>query len=327
MATLSRATAGWLVLAGILFHGTAATAGCPDCQYEACAPLVGCVCLPKSGCILPPAIDPGKVTERGKTDPIGTILNPLAPLNPTGIPTTGDIIEFVVKNPDTAIQLIQNPGQIPYTPVATAMVSARNAVVTSGNANSMAPEIKAFLLRWHTPDLLDSVRWTSEWSALQNTLQAAQMQFNSNTRAITVLNAVIFRSDDDARDPALWAHEMLHVQQYKNWGVTGFAKQWVDNSSDGGPVEAPAYARENEARLLLSSHAGNRALGVSAFYPPIPQKLPSGWMLTSCQCWGSVSPAAQTGAPVCQSGIAIPRACGPAGICGDGGAPWQTSCL
>lgn len=250
---------------------------CPECEYEACV-LGACACLPKSGCVLqnipdpfrPP--DPGKLTERMKTDPVGAVVNPMGVYNPTGIPQTGDIVEFAIKNPDQVVGMLQDPGQLLYSPVVAAMISGRNAVIANGG-QPIPGHVKPFLLRWHTQELIDSVRWTSDWGPLVQTLQAAQMEFNARTNAITLINAVIFRDSTAAGDLALWAHEMVHVEQYRQWGVTDFARTWAGNSSEGGPVEAPGYARGDEARRLLAVTQ--------------PQ-FPRGYMLGPCGCWVSV---------------------------------------
>lgn len=202
--------------------------------------------------IVKPIVEEGaKLIERVKEDPTKIVVNPAGYIDTTGIPKTGDFVEYVIKNPEKAIELITNPGDIPYMPVANAIISGRNAVI-AGNGKPIPEDIKVFLRRWYPDDLIDSVRYTSNWGPLRSTLQAAQMTFNRKTGAIALINAVVFRDEELASSPALWAHELFHVQQYRAWGVFGFAKQWVDNSAPGGPVEAPAYARQEEAETVMA---------------------------------------------------------------------------
>lgn len=325
MKRLNRFLLGLHLVAGLLF-GTISPAAlaCPDCQYEVC--LFGaCACVPKSGCIVGPHLpDPGKLTEQLKTDPIGAVINPLGTYNPTGIPQLADVVEFSIKHPDQLFEMASDPGKIAYAPVIAAIIAGRNAVIAS-NGRPIPEHIKPFLLRWHTPELIDSVRWTSNWGPLNQTLQAAQMRFNHNTRAIALLNAVVFRDAAAANDPALWAHEMVHIQQYRDWGVADFARTWVNDSSDGGPVESPAYRRGEEANAALNdagngNHANSMITQASA-----SQKFPSGFMLGQCGCWGAVNANAMVPAPMCASGMEGPVACGPMGPCG-GGAPWVRAC-
>lgn len=315
---------GMLFAMCILIPAMSALA-CSDCEYEQCF-LGACACLPKSGCIVPHAIDPGRITEKLKTDPIGAIVNPLGTYNTTGVPLQGDVIEFAIKNPDEMIDLVQNPGRLLYTPVASAMIASRNAAIANG-AEMIPEDLRPFLRRWYSDQLLNSIRWTSNWSALENTLQAAQMSFNRETQAITVLNAVIFRDDQVAQDPAIWAHEIVHVEQYADWGVTEFARSWVNNSSPNGSVEGPAYARQREANAIL---AGNNqpvfgAPAPTGFVPPpMPQGLPSGYGISACGCWGPVNPTSVMPAAQCNLRGAVPRPC--PGFCQMGGLPWQYVC-
>lgn len=169
----------------LLFTFSLPVFACSDCEYESCA-FGACICVPKSGCVLqvvpapirPP--DPGKWTQALKHDPVGALVNPLGVYNPTGIPQIGDVVEFAIKNPDQVIAMLEDPGRIIYSPVAATIISARNAVIANGG-RPIPDKIKSFLRRWHSQELIDSVRWTSNWGLVSNTLQAAQMTLNEDT--------------------------------------------------------------------------------------------------------------------------------------------------
>lgn len=304
---------GLWALAVVIAATPAVSFGCPDGYYNT---AFG-VCLPNSGTVAKAPIEIPKtigttVINGVQNDPVRLLVNPLSYINKSGVPAPGDFVEFAIKNPDKVIDLVQNPGQWPYIPVAQATIAGHNAAVNAG-AQPIPPDIRQFLLRWYPADLLAGVRWTSSWNAVQNSLQAAQMNIGGQTQAITLINAVVFRNSAAVSDKALWAHELLHVSQYRSWGVFGFAKKWVDNSSTGGPVEAPAYAREDEARAVLAqqggssnSFAGNPSVPVPApsqtggqLSPPMamPVGLPSGTQLSACGCatvaWGTSGPAPQ----------------------------------
>ena len=60
--------------------------------------------------------------------------------------------------------------------------------------------------------------------------------------AVTLIDVVIFRGPTEALSPSLWAHELTHVDQYRDWGVHSFAIQYA---RDFGAVENPAYAKQN----------------------------------------------------------------------------------
>ncbi|MDO9111637.1 MAG: DUF4157 domain-containing protein [Desulfatirhabdiaceae bacterium] len=191
------------------------------------------------------------VAENKRKDPNRLIVNPDGYLDSNGIPTLGDIFEFIDKNPDKAMELLQDSGQWPYLTVAAGIIASHDAVI-AGGGRPIPAHLRKKLRRWYPDELLNAVRWTSIREPMQRFLQDAQMNFDADTLAITVINAVIFRNDDLANDGALWAHELYHVQQYRDWGVFSFAKRWVDNPSLSGPVEAPAYAREAQARPFFA---------------------------------------------------------------------------
>lgn len=194
---------------------------------------------------------PDVMAEKNKKSSNRLIVNPDGHVDSTGTPTVGDIFEFIDKNPEKAIELIQDSGQWPYLTVAAGIIASHDAVITNGG-RPIPAHLRKTLRRWYPDDLLNAVRWTSIRGPIQNFLQDAQMNFDANTLAITVMDAVIFRNDDLADDGALWAHELYHVQQYRQWGVFVFAEKWVGNSSVSGPIEAPAYAREAEARPFFT---------------------------------------------------------------------------
>jgi hypothetical protein len=283
-------------------------------------------------------------------------VNPTSLINQTGIPTQGDVFEFVIKSPEKVIELLNNPGQWPYVPVASAIISARNAVV-SGGGRPIPNDIKVKMRRWYADDLINSVRWTDNWNPLRNSLQAAQMGMNGNTQAIALINAVVFRDARGAQDAVLWAHELYHVEQYQKWGVFGFAKNWVNNSSDTGPVESPAYAREQEARRVFgatiidsfdentgeySSTAPNTQPNQSppdgspsgtgragrgpnpSGAPVVTRLLPSGAVLQACGCWGPAAFWSPFPVGQCQSGAAHHVPCNIP--CSAGGVTYGTQC-
>jgi len=231
------------LLLSIYSNGSA----CPDGQHEEGFPGTR-ICVPSGGAAIGTL---ALITEKNRKDPTALIVNPDGQIDSTGTPTLGDIFEFIDKNPEKAMELIQDSGQWPYLTVAAGIIASHDAVVTTGG-RPIPAHLRKTLRRWYPDDLLNAVRWTTVRRTIQQFLQDAQMNFDDNTLAITVIDVVIFRSDDLANDGALWAHELYHVQQYREWGVFSFAKRWVDNSSVNGPVEAPAYAREAEARPFFT---------------------------------------------------------------------------
>jgi hypothetical protein len=60
--------------------------------------------------------------------------------------------------------------------------------------------------------------------------------------AVTLIDVVVFRGPTEANNPSIWAHELTHVDQYRDWGVHRFAIQYA---RDYKRVENPAYAKGN----------------------------------------------------------------------------------
>jgi hypothetical protein len=192
----------------------------------------------------------GEIRADSVQDALRITSNPLAVIVPTGIPTQQSLTAFLLSNPDRVVQLVRDPRYAMYMPVADAMIQGRNAVVAHGG-RPLPSHVRRALQGQFSGELLNSVRWTTNWNLVQNTLQAAQMFANRDTQAITLLNAIVFRDTSGVDDIALWAHELHHVQQYADWGVLEFAKRWVDNSSVNGPVEGPAYERQRSVARML----------------------------------------------------------------------------
>lgn len=107
--------------------------------------------------------------------------------------------------------------------------------------------IRAQLAPFYDDALLEEVRFrvgiTDEMDAATVMLQ------NPDVKAVTLVDVVVFRNADAAaEDAALWAHELWHVQQYREWGTDGFAQRYTRNFQS---VEGPAYEMGERVRKAL----------------------------------------------------------------------------
>lgn len=146
----------------------------------------------------------------------------------------------------------ERAGAITATALEGWILRSRESAAREG-ALPIPAEIRRQLLPFYTAELLDSVRYkvgdTDELSAARNVMQ------NPDIKAVTLIDIIVFRSAQMAeQDAALWAHELLHVQQYREWGTAGFAARY---SRDVNAVEAPAYRRQAEIARLLHEQARN----------------------------------------------------------------------
>lgn len=102
-------------------------------------------------------------------------------------------------------------------------------------------EIHDALVPFYPDDLLKNVRY-----AIGDTSPDGVAGFairNGNAAAVTLIDTIVFKDDNYVRNIALWSHELRHVQQYKEWGVLGFATRYAFSWQD---VEADATAKAAE---------------------------------------------------------------------------------
>jgi hypothetical protein len=74
--------------------------------------------------------------------------------------------------------------------------------------------------------------------------------------AVTLNDVVIFKGPSEAANPAIWAYELTHVDQYRDWGVDNFAVSYTRNWHD---VENPAYAKGDGFLAWYQKKAGQAA--------------------------------------------------------------------
>lgn len=126
------------------------------------------------------------------------------------------------------------------------LLQSRQAALRAGT-EPIPLMIRAQLAPFYDDALLDEVRFrvgiTDEMDAATVMLQ------NPDVQAVTLVDVVVFRSAAAAeQDATLWAHELWHVQQYREWGTDGFAQRYT---RDFQSVERPAYEMQERVRKAL----------------------------------------------------------------------------
>jgi hypothetical protein len=114
-------------------------------------------------------------------------------------------------------------------PVLSNWIAAtRDAAIAEGVA-PIPGAIRGALEGYVADEVLDRARWRVD-SAL---LSVPQGLFRLGyTPAMTLDYVIVFADEKDAvDDPKLWAHELFHVMQYRNWGVPGFAEHYLADYS------------------------------------------------------------------------------------------------
>ena len=123
--------------------------------------------------------------------------------------------------------------------LAASIVRSRDSA--RAEARPIPEDIRAALSPYYREETLDAVRFT-----IGDTDPAGLAGFairNGDAAAVTLIDTVVFSSEDYARNVALWAHELHHVEQYGAWGVEEFARRYV-LSWDAVEAEARARARD-----------------------------------------------------------------------------------
>lgn len=85
-------------------------------------------------------------------------------------------------------------------------------------------EIREALSGFVPADVLGHVRWRIDGEARI----AGQSLFQLGAvRAVTLDHVILFADAEEAADATLWAHELYHVMQYRQWGVEGFVARYL----------------------------------------------------------------------------------------------------
>lgn len=83
------------------------------------------------------------------------------------------------------------------------------------------------------------------------TLQVNSIRYGE-AQAITLDYVIVFKELNDALyNPALWAHELTHIDQYQRWGIKDFSIQYLRNYED---VEREAYEAATRYVAWASLH-------------------------------------------------------------------------
>ncbi len=120
--------------------------------------------------------------------------------------------------------------------LASAMRRSRDNV--RPNSKPIPEEVLKEMVPFYPAELLKDVRYI-----VGDTTQAGLAAFairNGNAAAVTLIDTIVFKDEKYVGSLALWAHELHHVQQYDDWGLSGFAANYAFGWKE---VEAEASAR------------------------------------------------------------------------------------
>lgn len=148
--------------------------------------------------------------------------------------------------------------------LAGSIYFSRNRAL-SAEAKPIPPRVRE-VLKGHFPEpVLEEVRWTLPHQRID--LGAALARWYLEAGAVTLDHAIVFSGRKGAHDPALWAHELTHVVQYRRLGVGDFARLYT---ARWRMLEQPAERNEalirDKVRKLAAAQS-DRVSGVQMTQP------------------------------------------------------------
>lgn len=169
--------------------------------------------------------------------------------------------KFEIGRPEPGKAIQQLPGEIqrlPQTignlanPAGLAFAAAiRHAEgQASWGAKPIPATVYQQLLFNYAAPFLQSVRYNT-FGAARISLDSAVMMLNNDVAAVTLDDIIVFRNENDAQNPVLWAHELTHVQQYRNMGIDTFANVYTTNA---WILENQAIDVQDRVQLVLNGY-------------------------------------------------------------------------
>jgi hypothetical protein len=200
-----------------------------------------------------------------------------------------------------------------------AIIASRNTAING--AMPIPPNIRQQLTGYASEGSMNLVRYKIGDNGFANL--ARLLEQGGQASAVTLIDVIVFQGPSEAADPALWAHELTHVDQYGD-GAHSFAVRYARNWQT---IENPAYEKGDNFYNWQASNQANTNNGASGGnmntqtrprggIMQVALGLQSGTGMLVCGCYG-FGPAV-VAEPRCTSGAVraqmCPGACpGPAG--------------
>ncbi|MEV8879142.1 eCIS core domain-containing protein [Mesorhizobium ciceri] len=174
-----------------------------------------------------------------------------------------------------------------------AIISSRNDAING--AGPIPPQIRQQLTGYADEDSMNRVRYKVGDNGFVNL--AHLLEQGGFASAVTLIDVVVFRGPSEAADPSIWAHELKHIEQYRDWGVHSFAVQYSRNARG---VEDPAYEKGNGFwQWRQSASSGQQQAGTWQQPQLVPAQQPNAGAFCYINGFGRFGPGPfqQFGAP------------------------------
>jgi len=129
---------------------------------------------------------------------------------------------------DSIVAAMTSPDAVIGFPLAAAILGSRDSV-RAAQCRPIPSVSRAAMNSYFEAALLDSVCYSTDWGAAQNVTLQQLIVGNElrGARAITLVDAIVFRGPIDVDNCHIWAHELAHVEQYRRMGVPRFASRYT----------------------------------------------------------------------------------------------------
>ncbi len=167
-------------------------------------------------------------------------------------------IQIGRPNPSAIPQMLQNlpkdVGQFFLNPAGGAVAFAIRQAKEQyrHGCQPMPTSIRETLARFYPPELMNGVCYAL-YDPRRVGLNSILMADFNKVSAVTLEDVIVFRNaqgDYSASDPILWAHELMHVVQYRRLGLETFAHLYTYRFQD---IENEASNMENFVRSQLQN--------------------------------------------------------------------------
>lgn len=130
----------------------------------------------------------------------------------------------------------------------------------SADLSPIPATIRARLEGYFDSQLLDTVRYRVG-DDMPVSLSHTLLQ-NQDVSAVTLIDLIVFQNAEDAHNNVpLWAHELVHVEQYRELGVDAFTARYA---RDYVALESPAWQMQSRVRYALTHVADIAPSGSAA---------------------------------------------------------------
>ena len=197
-----------------------------------------------------------------------------------------------------------------------AINSSHNTAING--AMPIPPQIRQQLTGYASEDSMNRVRYKIGDNGFANL--AHLLEQGGVAAAVTLIDVIVFRGQSDADDLSIWAHELTHVDQYRDWGVHSFAVQYARNWHS---VENPAYAKGNGYAAWAQSHSVTVTGGNPPNSATVAGGNPPGFGMLVCGCYGP-NPVPAAPDPRCASQMVHINIC--PGFCAPGQPAYAYVC-